>query len=290
MEGFKTQCEELGVKAEFAVPQTGRIEEQVEIMEGLMARKVDAISLCPLDPDALTPSINKAMEKGIPVIFGGFTDAPRSKGLCYISPDNYLEVGYAQGHIAATLLPGQKGKVAYQVSQLTSWNMHRAIEGFQDALASYPDIEIVSIDANDDDFELALRHAENVLTRFPDIAAYCSACSAGGFINQAVVKAGKGDKIIQVHRTATPNLLDGIRKGTVYGSRHDNCYAYGYMGARGLYHAVNGKKLTLSYQEFGQKFFVAFTMITKENVDDFFEAQKRMTVETYVPKFDKLWE
>jgi ABC-type sugar transport system substrate-binding protein len=43
-------------------------QKQVDILEGWIAQKVDVIIICPNDPNAIIPTLKKAMERGIKVI------------------------------------------------------------------------------------------------------------------------------------------------------------------------------------------------------------------------------
>jgi ribose transport system substrate-binding protein len=279
--GFKDQCAEFGVKAEIASPPTGAVEEQVQITSDLITRGVDAINLDPLDPHALTPLIKEAISKGILVTCSLSSDAPDSGRLFYVSPDNFTEIGTIQADKLAELL-GKKGKVAFITGQLTAYNHRRAVEGFKEGISKYPEMKVVAVEGSIDDPALGLQHAENILAAYPDLAGFGSSDISGGAILQAVKAKGRMGEVKIVCRTDLPDIIEGIREGGIVASRHDNTYAYGALGARGLYFATQGKKMK-------GKFEVPMIWITKENVDTY---QKELAEQTekLLPKFDALWE
>lgn len=49
-------------------PTTTTAEAQIEVLNGLIARGVDAIAISANDPDAVVPVLKKAMQRGIKVV------------------------------------------------------------------------------------------------------------------------------------------------------------------------------------------------------------------------------
>ncbi len=52
----------------FTGPTTPTAEGQIEVLNSLIAQRVDAIAVSANDPDALVPTLKRAMERGIKVI------------------------------------------------------------------------------------------------------------------------------------------------------------------------------------------------------------------------------
>ena len=52
----------------FTGPTTPTAEGQIEVLNALISQRVDAIAVSANDPDALVPTLSKAMQRGIKVI------------------------------------------------------------------------------------------------------------------------------------------------------------------------------------------------------------------------------
>ena len=66
--GQQAAAELTGVTVNFTAPQTSSAEGQIEVLNALIAQKVDAIAISATDPDAVVPTLKKAMERGIKVV------------------------------------------------------------------------------------------------------------------------------------------------------------------------------------------------------------------------------
>ena len=67
--GAQEAAKELGdVEVIYTGPTTTTAEGQIEVINALIAQKVDAIAISANDPDALVPALKKAMQRGIKVI------------------------------------------------------------------------------------------------------------------------------------------------------------------------------------------------------------------------------
>jgi len=67
--GAQEAAKELGgVDIIYTGPTTTTAEGQIEVINALIAQKVDAIAVSANDPDALVPALKKAAQRGIKVI------------------------------------------------------------------------------------------------------------------------------------------------------------------------------------------------------------------------------
>ena len=68
-EGAQEAAKEIGnVKVIYTGPATTTVEAQIEVINSLIAQKVDAIAISANDRDALVPITKKAMQRGIKII------------------------------------------------------------------------------------------------------------------------------------------------------------------------------------------------------------------------------
>ena len=140
--------------------------EQTRVMEDVIAKGVDAIGISCNDPTACEDPINKAVAAGIPVMTWD-SDSPDSDRFTYLGVDNY------QGGLAASELlvkfMGEEGKVALLTGVPGAFNLEERIRGFQDGVADYPGIEIVSTVYCNDDINLGVQVIEETMQAHPDL-------------------------------------------------------------------------------------------------------------------------
>src|SRR4030043_1406043 len=120
--GLEASKELGGIEFIFQGPSTPTAEGQIEIIESLIAQKVDAIAISANDKDALVPVCQKAMKKGITVISwdSGIEKAGR---ILNLNPSDANFIGRSQVKMIAEMI-GFKGEIAVlsASSQATNQN------------------------------------------------------------------------------------------------------------------------------------------------------------------------
>lgn len=116
-------------------------ERQVQQIDSLVATGIDILIVAPNQVATISPAIDRAYDKGIPVIvFERKTNS--QKYTAFISADNY-EMGRVMGEYIAGQLHG-KGRVVEIMGLKGSSPAIERHNGFTDALKDYPDIIIVA--------------------------------------------------------------------------------------------------------------------------------------------------
>jgi ribose transport system substrate-binding protein len=149
-------------------------------LDEAIAMGVDALAVSVLDPAIVGPSIDQAVQAGIPVITFD-SDAPDSERLSFYGISNKEGAEVAARTLAQQI--GGKGKVAIMTaagptpgSLSTSQTYRERMSGFEEVMAGYPDIEIVSVTtcAKDDETNKAgcTGILEEVTAAHPDIAGW----------------------------------------------------------------------------------------------------------------------
>lgn len=112
---------------------------QVKQVEELLKEKIDLLIISPNEADPLTPVVEEAYQKGIPVIV---VDRKIASNLYtnYIGADNY-QIGKLAGEYVAHLLKGS-GKVIEVIGLPASSPAIERKRGFKDALAAFPQLQI----------------------------------------------------------------------------------------------------------------------------------------------------
>lgn len=214
-DGMKAAGQKLGVTVEMLGPaQASDVTAQVQIVETLVAKKIDGIAISPNDPDGMTSVIDQAIQAGIPVITFD-SDAPKSKRLCYVGTDNYT-AGRIAGQQLLKFL-GKSGKYAIMTGSLGALNLNERIKGFHDELkAQQADLQEVNLLTCDETTDRAMDQIEDLTRATPDLKAwFVTGCWAtvspkGAFLNAL---GQRTDMIVIAFDTVKEELLlvqDGL--------------------------------------------------------------------------------
>jgi ribose transport system substrate-binding protein len=197
-------------------PDTANAQLQVEMMENLIAMKVDGIAIGPTDPTALVSVIDKAIDQGIKVICFE-TDAPKAKAHSYIGTDNY-KAGRHMGAVIGKMLGG-KGDIMILTGLPTQMSLNERIRGIQESLKEkFPDIKIVDTQSSEGDAQKAVSKTEDMILAHPDFKAIIGIDATAGPAAVSVWKA-KGWQNSNEHMIITfddmPDNLSGLKDGYI---------------------------------------------------------------------------
>jgi ribose transport system substrate-binding protein len=240
--GAEAAAKQFGVKLTFIGPSAEtEVDKQIDIVENLITRGVDAIGISPCDGKALVPVIEKAIAKGIPVVTVD-SDAKTNKRLAYIGTDNEKAGEMAAKELAN--LMGGKGKVLIIQGVPGAENLMQRVKGFKRVIAKYPQIKIVSEQACQSDQTKALDITENALTAHPDLGGIFGVNAPGApGAAQAVKAAGKTGKVKIVGFDALPDTVRYCAEGVIQAIVEQRPYRMGYLAVRYLKEALEGKKI-----------------------------------------------
>src|SRR3982751_6704686 len=121
--GADEAAAELDAEIIFNGPTTPTAEGQIEVLNSLIAQRVDAIAVSANDPDALVPTLKRAMERGIKVVSYDSGVAPAGR-LGHLGPSSDQLIGETVVALTAELAPGGKGKFAVVSATPTSTNQN----------------------------------------------------------------------------------------------------------------------------------------------------------------------
>jgi ribose transport system substrate-binding protein len=139
--GGEDASNELGVKWVYTGPADFNTPAQVTTLEQIIQTHPAGIIVAALQPDAITPAIDKAIAAGIPVVTVD-TDAPNSKRLTYLGTVNY-SAGVTMGKRMAEI-SGGKGKIGL-ASVPGQFNLEERIRGIRDVVKQNPGMELVTV-------------------------------------------------------------------------------------------------------------------------------------------------
>lgn len=143
----------------------GDAAKQSADVDDLIARGVDVLILTPLTAEELTPSAQRAMDAGVPVIT--LDRAVGTEVTQHIGADNKLIGKTAAEFVAMTLLEGNGGRVIEIQGVLgASATTDRHDEFVATLEADHPDVEIIESQPGDYRRENALELMNDMLQRF----------------------------------------------------------------------------------------------------------------------------
>jgi rhamnose transport system substrate-binding protein len=217
--GAQEAARELDAEVIFVGPTTPTAEGQIETLNSLIAQRVDAIAVSANDPDALAPTLKKAMDRGIKVVSYDSAVAPSGR-IAHLAPSSDQLIGETVVALVAELArqtDGQaKGKFAVVSATPTSTNQNSWLEQMRRALASQPGLELVGVAYGDDVSDKSYREAVALLKQHPDLAVLVSISSVGIVASaKAVEDEGLTGKV-KVTGLGLPSELAGyVQKGVV---------------------------------------------------------------------------
>lgn len=190
-EGAEEAAKELGgVEIIYTGPTDTTAEGQIEVINSLIAQKVDAIAVSSNDTDALVPTLKKAMQRGITVISWDSGVAQDGRQ-AHLNPSSNALIGNMIIKLAADHLP-DGGEVAVLSATTTSTNQNIWIDEMNKVMGNYPGIEVVSTVYGDDLADKSYREATGLMQSHPELDAIIAPTSVGIVAAaQAVADAGK---------------------------------------------------------------------------------------------------
>jgi ribose transport system substrate-binding protein len=254
----------LGWKVESLAPdRETNFAAQVDMVQALVRRKVNAISICAINDTAIVGAIEQANAAGIPVfVHNSLMDIAGGKIEAYVGY-NQRKAGKLCGEYAAELLKGRhgdyKGKV-YLLLGIPGVHTTERSAGFLEGIQPHPGIEVVAQTPANWERQQAMNLALAALKATPDIDVFfgCSDAMAQG-ASQAGREAGKDMFTIGID--GNPDTLEDIKNGVVTAT----CAVYpGEMGritVRTIKQLLDGKPVE-------RKVETPIKMIDKSNVDE----------------------
>jgi ribose transport system substrate-binding protein len=229
MDGGNFAADELGCEVIWKSCE-GSIEEEISIIENFIEQDVDVICMDPVDAKALVDVINKATNAGIPVVtFNNIIEGVDAYAYTPNSP--------ASGQYIAELMChyiGKKGAVGILQEQPGNNSSDVIEQGFRDAIAKYPDIEIVAAQVTNFDPDKALQITQTWLSTLEELdAIICISNSSAAAAAQAIKAAGKTGEIATFSVDGMNNEL--IASGEQIGDSGSYTLAVGYWNIKVCY-------------------------------------------------------
>jgi len=234
--GMRLAGEALGVRTEYVGPAEYDMPAMITAMEQTMAkRNLKGLVVVGFEA-ALIPIINKAVERGIPVVTVD-ADLPSSKRIAFVGTGNY-RAGQEGGRCLAGLI-GERGKVVILTKPGQS-NLDERVKGYRDALAAFPAIQIVQVSDTQSDAVIAAQAAAAAIRKTPGLAGIACVEAAGGIgAATAVTEAGLAGKVKIVAMDRGNDVLAKIGEGVISASIAQRTALMPYYAVQILHNLAN---------------------------------------------------
>ena len=237
--GAQEAAKELGdVEIIYTGPTTTTAEGQIEVINSLIAQKVDAIAVSANDADALVPALKKAMDRGIKVISWD-SGVAKDGRMLHLNPSSNPLIGNMIIKLAADNLP-EGGDVAVLSATATSTNQNTWIAEMNKVLGNYKGVNVVDTVYGDDLADKSYRETQGLIQSHPNLKAIIAPTSVGIVAAaQAVTDAGKVGEI-NVTGLGLPSEMAGhVKSGASKSFAIWNPIDLGYSAAMLSYELVN---------------------------------------------------
>ena len=286
--GTQNAAKEFGVEVTFQGPDNeSAIAQQVEYLNTAIAKKPAAICLAALDTQASIPSIQSAMEAGIPIIGfdSGVPDAPKGAIKANASTNNAVAGALAADELYKLIESKIKDakepvRIGVVAQESNSQSIVDRTKGFVDKMTELCGADNVSVEGHDS-LKNEKAGAKVVIdvgipaeVKDVDAAAVASAIlekkdliaiyGSNEFAANAIITANEGldklgaDKVIAVGFDAGKKLLDAVRAKTFAGAVTQDPVQIGYQAVKLAVEAADGK--TVADVDTGAKWYNADNM------------------------------
>jgi len=208
-DGCKKAEKELGgaIECLYIGPgEHGGGEEQVQVVNDLIAKKVDGIAVSPSNAAAMGKALEGAKAAGIPVLTwdSDLLEKDKALRLAYVGTHNY-EIGVNLAKLAQTIKP-KGGTICIQSGGAAAANHNERMQGIRDTLAGAksaqsPGTKLTGQNGwtevagcplyTNDDFPLAVQQMEDILGKYPKLDAFIPTGGFPQFIPQAYRKVAE---------------------------------------------------------------------------------------------------
>src|SRR5258705_12209321 len=270
--GAKDAARELGqkynvdVEVEIRTPNEEDAMKQAEAI-GALTGRADGIAISCSDADTLTPSIDKAVSKGVAVMCFD-SDAPNSKRFAYYGTDDKA-CGQRTVDVLAKAM-GEKGTIAILAGNQSAPNLQNRVAGAKEALAKYPNMKLNNpgVFYHVETPEKAAEAVQNAQNANPGIQGWAMIGGWPLFTADALKWPAGSIKVVAVD--ALPAQLIYVKNGYVEALLAQDCYGWGTKSLDIILNKIVNNQVPADV-----KVIDPLTLVTKENVDAYGENWKK---------------
>jgi ribose transport system substrate-binding protein len=259
----KAEGELAGIECLYIGPGEHTEQEQIQIVQDLIARKVDGIAVAPSNAPAMARVLKRAKDAGIPVITWDSDVLAEDKGMraAYVGTKNY-DIGVNLARLTRNLKP-EGGTICIQSGGASAANHNERMQGIRDTLSgvsssSPPGERLTGQNGwnepdgcplyTNDDFPLSVQQMADIFIKYPDLTAFVPTGGFPHFVPTAFRNtAAKHEQRIRTKKTAVvvadtlPMQMEILKDGLSHGLVGQQPYMMGYKAMYVLQDLVDGK-------------------------------------------------
>lgn len=230
-----------GFEIIYTAPAKATAEEQIAVIDALIAQKVDGIIVSSNDANALVPVGQKAMERGIKVI--SFDSAIAKEGtIMHLNASSTPLIGAKQVQMIAKTLGG-KGEVAILSAASTMTNQNSWIEAMKEEWKKpeYKDMPLVATVYGDDQDDKSYREMQGLVKAYPNLRGVISPTTIGIRSGaKAIIDGGLIGKVYITGLGLPSEMKDAVLKGACDTFAIWNPVDYGYSATQIMINILGG--------------------------------------------------
>ncbi len=210
--GGNAAAKALGVTFIYQGPTTADSAKQIETIDSLITRHVDAIAVAPDDPVAVKPILARASAAGIKTLSSD-TDAAGNRSV-WVNQASTAGIAHSISDALASQMGG-KGKWAIVSCGPTAQNLNSWIAIQKKYIPKkYPGMKLVTVVYAGEDQAAAVKMAKDLMTAHPDLKGLIGECttSAPG-VAQAITEMHKIGKVFATGLGTPTVMAPFIRSG-----------------------------------------------------------------------------
>jgi ribose transport system substrate-binding protein len=260
---MKAQSELANVECLYIGPGEHTEQEQVQLVQDLITRKVDGIAVAPSNAPAMGRVLKRAKEAGIPTITWDSDLLAKDAALraAYVGTKNY-DIGVNLAKITMDLKPNG-GTICIQSGGAAAANHNERMQGIRDTISGASGTEPpgnrlsgdngwTEVDGcplyTNDDFPLSVQQMADILAKYKDLDAFVPTGGFPQFVEKAYrqVAAKHMDRInskdlLLVVADTLPMQMEILKDGLSHGQVGQRPYEMGYRAMFILKDLVEGK-------------------------------------------------
>ncbi len=243
--GAQEAAKELGVTVLYQGSAAADATQQIQLLNSLIAQKVNGLAISADDSDALVPTGKAAMAAGIPVVSFDSAIGPAGRVL-HINQAVLHDIGAIEIKMALDLTGAAGGKIAILSATSTAPNQNAWIEVMKEELKKpeYAKLQLVEVVYGDDDDTKSYNEALGLITKYPDLKVIIAPTTVGiAASGRAVTDKNLMGKVF-VTGLGTPNQMRAyVKNGASPEFALWNPADLGYLSVYAL-DALNTGKIT----------------------------------------------
>ena len=260
--GIEAEAERLGVELNLSFQGSAAFDQalQIPLLDSVLATEPDFLIVAPVNAEALSPSLMKFTDAGIPVITidGDVTD--KSARLGWVATDNG-----GGGRLAAQWMSENvgSGEVIYLGPEPGVSVFEQRESGFVNEVQKHDSLELVGTFYNKQQRDVIVSQVASILQQHPDLAAiYASTNEEALSAAVAVKNAGLIDQVSIVGFDADPAMQQELDSGAIDALIAQNAFQMGQTAMNYAARHLAGNPFTPAVTQFEP------VLVTSENKDD----------------------